>query len=124
MSYEFKSNEPIFSQIERLLKQKIIAGTYPAGEKIPSIREMAIELNVTPNTVQHALQSLEQEGLIYTARTNGKYVTENLELISEIRAKVLHESISNLITDLLMHNYTIQDIYQAIRKELDEDENK
>ena len=118
MSYTFNNNEPLFFQIERAIKRMIVAGEYPAGEKIPSIREIAASFDVTPNTVQRALQNLEQENLIYTERTNGKFVTRDIHRIEKLREDVLNSNISGLIFDLISQHYSASEIQESVGKEL------
>lgn len=77
MSWEFQDHLPIYAQLMDTLKRRIITGRYLPGEKLPSVRELAAEAGINPNTVQRAFSELEREGLIYTQRATGKYVTEN-----------------------------------------------
>ena len=88
MEWNFENDRPIYIQLVEKLKLAIVAGEYPAGERLPSVRDLAIEIKANPNTVQRALVDLEQTGLIYTERTNGKFVTEDKELVQEIREKL------------------------------------
>ncbi len=97
MQYNFDTNHPIYLQFIEKIKLEIISGRLKSGDKLPSVREFALSVGVNPNTVQKALQSLEREGLIYTERTNGKYVTNDKVLIE----KVKNEVISHLVEDFL-----------------------
>lgn len=81
MSFEFSNNIPIYIQLVEQLKIDIISGKISCGERLPSVRDLALENKVNPNTMQRALAELEEMGLIYTERTNGKFVTEDKELI-------------------------------------------
>lgn len=85
MEFVFDNNIPIYIQLVELLKKYIISGNIKVGEKLPSVRELALQLKVNPNTVQKALAELEAIGLIYTERTNGKYVTNNQKLIDKLK---------------------------------------
>ena len=100
MKWEFKSGEPIYQQIIRILQTKIAAGEYPAGSRVPAVRELAMEAGVNPNTMQRALAELERDGLLETVRTTGKYVTQNNERISVLREELAAESIDALIEGL------------------------
>ena len=75
MNYNFDSERPIYLQIIDFIKNQIINGTLKSGDKIPSVRELALTFKVNPNTIVKALYFLETEKLIYTDRTNGKFVT-------------------------------------------------
>ena len=81
MGYTFNDETPIYLQIIEHIKMKIMNKTYMPRQKLPSVRELSIELEVNPNTVQKALFELENIGLIYTERTNGKFVTTDQALI-------------------------------------------
>ena len=89
MSYKFDNIRPIYIQIMEIVKQDIISGRLKKGDKILSVREYATLLQVNPNTVQKSLSELEKEGLIYTERTNGKYVTNDESLITKIKEEVI-----------------------------------
>ena len=77
----FDNNIPIYIQIVEKLKIQIISGEYAPGERLLSVRDLATSLKVNPNTLQRALQELEDAGLIFTERTNGKFVTSDKALI-------------------------------------------
>lgn len=85
MPWEFKENRPIFQQIYDTIVIRILNGTYPKGEKLPSVREMAEQAGVNPNTMQRAMSQLEGAGLALTNRTSGRVVTTDEELISKVR---------------------------------------
>ncbi len=83
--FNFDNNVPIYVQLVEQLKILIITGRYKSGEKIPSVRDLATEAKVNPNTMQKALTELEDVGLIFTERTNGKFVTDDLKLIENLK---------------------------------------
>ena len=83
MAWQFNSQEAVFIQIANRLRGDILKGIYPPDSQIPSVRHLATDAAVNPNTMQKALVELEAEGLIYTERTNGKFVTEDETLIAK-----------------------------------------
>lgn len=85
MKSDFDNNIPIYLQLVEQLKRDIISGKISAGERLHSVRDLALELKVNPNTVQKALVELEDIGLIFTERTNGKFVTEDNALIEKYK---------------------------------------
>lgn len=87
MKLDFDNNTPIYIQLVEQLKIDIISGKLMPGERLLSVREFALKLKVNPNTMQKALQELEELKLIYTERTNGKYVTDDEVLISVFKKK-------------------------------------
>ena len=85
MAWALDSGRPIYAQIIERVQLDIITGRYKPGEKLPSVRELASEAAVNPNTMQKALSELEQSGLLYTQRTSGRFITEDTELIHRIK---------------------------------------
>lgn len=88
MSYTFDNERPIYIQLVEMLKTEIVSGRIQSGARLPSVRELASQVRVNPNTLQKALLQLESEGLIYTERTNGKFVTEDEGRIAEERIRL------------------------------------
>ena len=91
MKFEFDNNTPIYIQLVAQLRMHIISGRLTAGERIPSVRELAMLTKVNPNTMQKALSELESMGLIHTERTNGKFVTEDMALIDRLKKEYADE---------------------------------
>ena len=85
MELSFDNNIPIYIQLLEYLKIYLISGVFKSGEKLPSVRDFANEFKVNPNTMQKALAELENMNLIYTERTNGKYVTKDEKLINKLK---------------------------------------
>ena len=97
MAEQFDSSRPIYAQLVERLKAKILAGIYPPGGHLDSVRDLAAAAGVNPNTMQRALAQLETEGLVRTERTAGRYVTEDQALIEQLRA----EAARNLTAEFL-----------------------
>ena len=85
MGFSFDNNIPIYIQVLEYIKIYLISGVFKCGEKLPSVREFATTFKVNPNTMQKALSELESMKLIYTERTNGKYVTKDEKLIEKLK---------------------------------------
>lgn len=85
MEFTFDNNIPIYIQLLEYMKIYLISGVFKSGEKLPSVRDFANTFKVNPNTMQKALSELEEMKLIYTERTNGKYVTEDTKLIERLK---------------------------------------
>ncbi len=85
MEFAFDNNIPIYIQLLEYLKIYLISGVFKSGEKLPSVRDFATTFKVNPNTMQKALAELENMNLIYTERTNGKYVTKDTKLIEKLK---------------------------------------
>ena len=100
MDYIFDNERPIYIQLVERLRIEIVSGKLKSGERLPSVRELALTTRVNPNTMQKALVELENEGLVYTERTNGKFVTDNQELIEKIKKELAEEKVNKYINDM------------------------
>ena len=103
MDFLFDNDRPIYVQLVDALRRAIVSGDFGPGARLPSVRELAMQAKVNPNTMQRALAQLEAEGLIYTERTNGKFVSQSPELISaqksalaELKARAFLEEMEKL----------------------------
>ena len=85
MPWSFQADTPIYTQLVARLQEQIVSGAYPPGSKLPSVRDLAANAGVNPNTVQRAFAELERLSLIYTQRTSGKFVTEDAAAIDTAR---------------------------------------
>ena len=100
MDHIFDNERPIYIQLVEKIRLEIISGKLKSGERIPSVRELALTARVNPNTMQKALAEIENEGLVYTERTNGKFITENVELIKKLKNELAKEKINNYLNDM------------------------
>lgn len=97
---EFKDNIPIYLQIEQYLYRQIALGKMKAGEKIPSVRKLALELTVNVNTVQRALQEMNTQGILYTKRGEGNFVTEDTELLSKTKQSLINNELDGFVQNM------------------------
>ena len=86
--WKFTADAPIYLQIVEKMKQMIVSGKYKCGEQLPTVRELASEAGVNPNTVQRALSELENTGLVYSNRTSGRFITEDESLVMEVKSHI------------------------------------
>ncbi|MCI8309671.1 MAG: GntR family transcriptional regulator [Clostridia bacterium] len=100
MDYIFDNDRPIYIQLVEMLKVEIISGKLKLGERLLSVRELAMKARVNPNTMQKALVELENCGLIYTERTNGKFVTQDNKLIEKMKKELANEKVNNYLNDM------------------------
>ncbi|MEG2788185.1 MAG: GntR family transcriptional regulator [Romboutsia sp.] len=114
MSWEFDNNKPIYLQLVDILKLKIISGEFEVGSKLNSVRDMAGEAEVNPNTMQRALSELEREGLLYSQRTIGRFVTSDEEKIKTMRKEIANKEIASLKSKLIKLGYKEEEIMQII----------
>ena len=97
MKWHFENNRPIYSQILEQIRLGIISGEFSAGSRLPSVRELAAEASVNPNTMQKALSELEQSKIIYSQRTSGRFVTEDQSMIEQIKQEIAETKIKEFI---------------------------
>lgn len=96
MEWNFKNGIPIYSQIMDEMTMRIASGAYAPGDKLPSVRDLAMEAGVNPNTMQKALSELERKGLVYSERTSGRFITKEEKVLEE-----LHEGLAKKYFDEL-----------------------
>ncbi len=100
MPWNLDSDRPIFIQIIEKIQMDIISGIYKPGDKLPSVRELAAEASVNPNTMQKALSELERTGLVYSQRTSGRFITEDTKMIDDIKSEMAREIISQFLENM------------------------
>lgn len=100
MPWEFDNQRPIYTQLLEGLELRILAGAYPPGSRLPSVRDLAAEAAVNPNTMQRALSELERSGLVNTQRTSGRFVTEDAECIRSLRKEIAQEKLEHFLSEM------------------------
>ena len=115
MDEVFNNSVPIYLQIVSEIKKQIISGKLIPGERIPSVRELALTYKVNPNTMQKALIELEENGLIKTERTNGKFVTEDENIINKIKNDYADNLTQNYLSEMISLGITKQEIKERIK---------
>ena len=116
MAWEFKNGIPIYLQIVDGIKVRIAGGALPPGSKLPSVRDLAAQAGVNPNTMQRAMTELEQEGLLYTQRTSGRYVTEDETKMRELRSALSEKYVEELFTQLSRLGMTREEIITEVSR--------
>ena len=100
MEFELQSSRPIWQQLSEQLGRRIVTGVYPPGSRFPTVRELAAEAGVNPNTMQRALGQLESEGLVITNRTAGRTVTEDVGVLDAMRKRLAAELTEKYFSDM------------------------
>lgn len=100
MQWEFNSDRAIYAQIIEQMKLFIVSGELEPGDKVPSVRELASEAGVNPNTMQKALSELERGGLLFSNRTSGRFITEDGAMIQNIKEELAKENIENFLKNM------------------------
>lgn len=115
MAWDLDADRPIYAQLVERIQMQIVSGQYPAGGKLPSVRELAAVAAVNPNTMQKAFAELERSGLIITQRTNGRTVTEDQQKIRDIKEALAREHVNNFFTKMKELGYTEQEAIELLR---------
>lgn len=105
MRIEFDPNTPIYLQLTRQIRQEIASGILPPGAKVPSVRDLAVEYGVNPNTVQRALAELERDGLMFAERTAGRFITQDGDRIASVRNELAEQQIERFIGEMIALGY-------------------
>ena len=122
MDWNFRSDQPIYSQLTQRLTEAIVSGIYAPGEKLPSVREIAVEAGVTPYTVQRALAELERDGLVFSQRTTGRFVTENENMIVNAKLRIADERVGEFLRSMKTLGCDKQEVISLIEGAKEEEE--
>ncbi len=123
MPWNLDSSRPIYLQIIERVQMDIITGRYQPGDKLPSVRDLAQEAAVNPNTMQKALSELERSGLIYSQRTSGRFITEDQELIHQRKKGLAAAEVSAFVAHMKQLGITPEEIRQLLAETIEEEEN-
>ena len=123
MEWKFRSDLPIYSQLVEQIKLGIVSANLLPGERLMSVRDMATEAGVNPNTMQRALQELERDGMVYSQRTAGRFVTENMQVIERAKKKFAEEQIRSFLEAMKKLGYQWEEILALLKEKEEEEEN-
>lgn len=116
MSWNLNSERPIYAQIMERITMDIISGIYTPGAKLPSVRDLAQEAGVNPNTMQKALSELERTGLLFSQRTSGRFITEDLAMIEKTKEDLASIQIKEFLEKMEHIGFTKESTIQLIEK--------
>lgn len=119
--WNLKSDRPIYSQLIEQIELMIVSGIYPAGSKLPSVRDLAGEASVNPNTMQRALAQLEGDGLLFSQRTSGRFVTEDVEKIMKTKNGLAMGLIKEFIENMSNLGYDMNQTIALIKSTAEEE---
>ena len=122
MQWHFSNDAPIYTQLIQQVKAGIVTGAFPPGERLPSVRDLATEAGVNPNTMQRALAELERDGLVYSQRTAGRFVTEDNTMINTAKRSLAERHVKTFLEAMLRLGFRKDEIIDLISKELGEEE--
>ncbi|AKU01700.1 TPA: GntR family transcriptional regulator [Streptococcus agalactiae] len=114
MAWEFNEKSPIYSQIAEHIKMQIVSQEIKSGDQLPTVKELAQEAGVNPNTMQRAFTELEREGMVFSQRTSGRFVTEDNLLIGKIRQQVAKAELATFVNNMKKIGYKLDEITVAL----------
>lgn len=121
MPWELDNDRPIYLQLMERIQRDIISGVYKPGDKLPSVRDLAVEAAVNPNTMQKALSELERSGLVYAQRTSGRFITEDEAMLKKMKqeqpASHIHEFFEKMRSLGFQDEETLALLQEAIKEE-------
>lgn len=121
MAWQFNGREAVFLQIADRLRWDILNGVYPPDEQFPSVRQLAAQASVNPNTMQKALAYLEEEGLLHSHGTVGRFVTSDVEILTATQERMRRKTVKHWLTEAKALGFTAEDMIHYI-KEVSKDE--
>ena len=122
MEFEFDDDKPIYKQLVDKLKLEIVLGHFKSGDKLPSVRELSTMICVNPNTIQRSLAELEDEHLIYTKRTSGKFVREDVDIIHQVKQELAKDKIDTFVSDMEILGFKTEDIVKLLKERKNKNE--
>ena len=117
MQWQFDNNAPIYAQLVERIKLEIISGRWIPGQRVPAVRELALEAGVNPNTMQRALQELERQGLLFSQRTSGRFVTEENAMIEDAKRALAQRQIAQFLEKMQDLGYDRQQIITLLEQQ-------
>lgn len=124
MTWILNSDRPIYAQLVEKLQMQIVSGFYHPGDRLPSVRDLAQEASVNPNTMQKAFSELERCGLILTRRTSGRIVTEDIDMIGKIKLELAKENIKAFLENMKQLGFAENEIVTLIEEITKEEANQ
>ncbi|GAF23752.1 MULTISPECIES: GntR family transcriptional regulator [Shouchella] len=115
MNILFNNREPVYIQVIRHFKEQIALGHLVAGQEIPSRRELGSTLKINPNTAQRAYKEMEEQQLIETERNKPSRITQDQEILNQIRAELIHESVDLFLDSMKTINVSVDELISIIR---------
>lgn len=120
MAWSFESGRAVYIQVAERIRRSVITGQYALGEQIPSVRTLAQQAAVNPNTIQHAFTELESEGILVSRGTSGRFVTDDKSVIESARLSEARKLVSSFVSSSLELLISKEEIYRYLKEDFDE----
>mgnify|MGYP005784666549 CR=1 FL=1 len=121
MPWELDNSRPIYIQLMERIQKDIVSGIWNAGDKLPSVRELALEASVNPNTMQKALSELERSGIVYSRRTSGRFITEDETMLKQLKKEMAEEHIGIFLKEMRALGFGTEEILTMIQSTVKEE---
>ena len=121
MKWQSSNDAPVYAQLIEQIQVGIASGVFAPGERLPSVRDLATEAGVNPNTMQRALAELERQGLVYSQRTAGRFVTEDHKMIENAKRELARRHIHTFVETMGRLGYREEEIVSLLRQETDKE---
>ena len=121
MPWNLDNSKPIYLQLMDRIQLDIISGVYQPGERLPSVRDLALKASVNPNTMQKALSELERSGILYSQRTSGRFITEDTALLKTMKDSLALEHVHSFLNKMEQLGFTKEDISELLTTVIKED---
>lgn len=120
MPWDLDNNRPIYIQIMERIQLDIVSGVYKPGDRLPSVRELALQAAVNPNTMQKALSELERSGIVYSKRTSGRLITEDESMLKRLKTELAEEHIHAFLEKMDKLGFSKEEILTLTQEQLKE----
>ena len=117
MPWQFRNDLPIYTQLIAQIQQKIVSGALEPGARLPSVRDLAAEAGVNPNTMQRAMMEMEREELVYSQRTAGRFVTQDGERIRRLREDLARNQVKEFLAGMFQLGFGLEEILTFVQTE-------
>lgn len=121
MPWDLDNDRPIYLQLMERIQRSIISGEYRPGDRLPSVRDLAVEAAVNPNTMQKALSELERNGLVYSVRTSGRYITKDIDLLEKLREDQAYSHIKEFMKKMRQLGFSDEETLSLTQKIIKEE---
>ena len=117
MPWQFRNDLPIYTQLIAQIQQRIVSGALLPGERLPSVRDLAAEAGVNPNTMQRAMMEMEREELVHSQRAAGRFVTEDGERIRRLRESLARDQVKDFLEGMFQLGFQLEEILTFVQTE-------
>jgi len=116
MEFIVNNREPVYLQVVRHFKQQIAKRLLEAGQEIPSRRELAVQFNINPNTVQKAYKEMEEQGLITTERNFPSKITTDINVLNGVRNELIMEAVNEFVDSIKVINVPVEELLTMVKQ--------